>query len=335
MPAVNEPSPQKERVGGRRLFGSGFLRVLAVAVFFFAAALVLFWMLADAGVDFSVVWHPGRWRGSQGASKLEEKADEQWLCAEEKWLTQERQALRRERKWLLENRTAEVDAWIWEAEVQRRSRKQSSPVLWWVHGDAEPEDDEVREWVRRNEEAYRKLQIWSERLSVWRKKGGDAGELLDGPQRRLTPGPLSRASASVAPPLDRADDRWLQVEEEWLKKEMEWSVPEDEWLDRHRTKAGDEGRAYVTAREEERREREGLPFSAAELRAARWNYRGDDEELREWLERQKELYRRIRVWDERVAVWIQEGGDASKPAEWEQEVRRRLGGDLEEEGERR
>jgi len=108
------------------------------------------------------------------------------------------------------------------------------------------------------------------------------------------------------------EEPWLVTEERWLKKEMEWTVPEDLWLDRHRTKAVDEWFAYVTAREEERREREGLPFSAAELQAAKWNYRGDNEELREWLDRQKELYRRVGVWNERFDLWIEQGGDGEK-----------------------
>ena len=253
---------------------------------------------------------------------MEERADEEWLRAEKKWLTQEHQALRRERNWLREHRTAEVKAWPLEAEAQRRSRKQSSPVLWWLHGKPESDDEEVREWLRRYEDVYTRLEIWSKRLSAWRRKGGDASELPGGPQRRVTPEPLSRASASAPGPLDRADARWLQTEEEWLKKGVEWIVPEDEWLDEHRTKAVDEWLAYVTAREEERREREGLPFSRAELQAARWDYRGDDEELREWLDRRKELSRRIRAWNERIEVWIERGGDASKPAEWEAQIRR-------------
>jgi len=120
------------------------------------------------------------------------------------------------------------------------------------------------------------------------------------------------------------EEPWLVTEERWLKKEMQWTVPEDDWLDRHRTKTVDEWLAYVTAREEERREREGLPFSRAELQAAKWDYWGDDEELREWLDRQKELYRRVGLWNERFDLWIEQGGDGEKVAAWGREIRRRL-----------
>ena len=118
------------------------------------------------------------------------------------------------------------------------------------------------------------------------------------------------------------EESWLQTEERWLKKEMQWSVPEDRWLDQHRTKAVDEWFAYVTAREEERREREGLPSSAAELRAAKWDYRGGDEELREWLDRHKELSRRVRVWNERFDKWTEGGGDGEKTVLWRRQIER-------------
>jgi len=149
-------------------------------------------------------------------------------------------------------------------------------------------------------------------------------------QAPLVPG---EASPDASPQAPREEDTesvqveeepWLVTEERWLRKEMEWTVPEDQWLDEHRTKAVDEWLAHVKLREEERREREGLPFSAAELQAARWNYRGDDEELREWLDRQKELYRRVGLWNERFDLWIEQGGDGEKVAAWGREIRRRL-----------
>jgi len=132
----------------------------------------------------------------------------------------------------------------------------------------------------------------------------------------VTLNPLSRASASAAGPLDRAGDRWLKVEEKWLKKEMEWSKGEERWLSDNRDERVE---AWLAQAEEGEKEGVSRP-------GTRWDYHGQDEKVREWLDRQKELYRRVGVWNKRVAAWIKAGGDADKPAEWEREMRRQLGG---------
>jgi hypothetical protein len=113
----------------------------------------------------------------------------------------------------------------------------------------------------------------------------------------------------------RVEERWLRAEEKWLLKTAEWNVRANKWVEDHRTPAVEEWRAQVKKEEEARREREGVRWSVEESRkvfAAIWSYQGKDEQVREWVKREKELYEVGHEFNRRVRIWVDKGGDPQK-----------------------
>jgi len=157
-------------------FSGGFLRLLAAGLLGLAVLLAWFWagplgggaFLRGKGVpgDSALRSPAGREPGAEPV----EKADPDWLRAEEEWLRKERQWLYSEARWLLEHRGAAVDEWLLKAERQRRKHKVLTALGLF---SPEPEDEQVREWVRRDREAFQREQVWQERFRRWVRRGGD------------------------------------------------------------------------------------------------------------------------------------------------------------------
>jgi hypothetical protein len=128
----------------------------------------------------------------------------------------------------------------------------------------------------------------------------------------------------------RVEERWLRSEEQWLREATESMQRANKWLEEHRTPAVDEWVRKVNTEWDAGRQRKGNPPPTGEEVEKKWaarsNYQGNDEEVREWLKREKERDELGDEFNRRVPIWIDKGGDGHKVTVWEQEIKRKLEG---------